>query len=503
MTTSFKLLKELVYRLSKTELLTLKQKLIGSKKNNFNLKSIRLLEIIIDNPDISERETVEKIYKDEINTAFLRLVTRMIEKIDEVYLNLNYDLFELYSERNYQFFNLKRKLLILQMRWLRGVPQNLEFHFEKIISQSKKYELYETLIEVLLIKQRYVGFRFGKKAFEKIETEIRHLEENRNAVQRARSTFNKVGTKINQSAYLDDYKEELSQSIIEIKKDYAITNSARVGYYFYFLESEWLYINGEYEAARDSLEKLLKLVLKKNSLYTKITHGDILLNLSNIDIHLKNFALAIENIRKAEKLYDAKSLNYDLAREIEFYAQFHSGKMNLAEEIIEEIYHSSRISDTPFQFSKRAFLFACLQTLKGEIEKSNDLLLDVKEIEKDKEGWNIAIRILTIINRIQAKDFESADLHVLNLEKFIKRRSKFRHVRKRDTAILRILLKLINENYDFKKVYNQRKRYFDLLESDDPEYRWKIKSTEMIVFHEWFRKKVDEQELSLRKRSIA
>ena len=56
--------------------------------------------------------------------------------------------------------------------------------------------------------------------------------------------------------------------------------------------------------------------------------------------------------------------------------------------------------------------------------------------------------------------------------------------------ILRILLKLINEGFDFEKVYNQRKKYFDLLESNDPEYVWKIKSPELIIFHEWFKKKL-------------
>jgi hypothetical protein len=98
-------------------------------------------------------------------------------------------------------------------------------------------------------------------------------------------------------------------------------------------------------------------------------------------------------------------------------------------------------------------------------------------------------RILTIVNRIEANDLESADLKVLSLEKFIKRILKFRHVRKRDVIILRILIKLINENFDFKKVYSQRKKYFDLLESQNPEYAWKIKSPELIIFHDWFKKR--------------
>ena len=151
------------------------------------------------------------------------------------------------------------------------------------------------------------------------------------------------------------------------------------------------------------------------------------------------------------------------------------------------------MTNTPFLFSKRAYLYAALKSYQGEIKKSNELLHDVKEIERDKEGWNLGNRVLTIINRIEENDFESADLKVLSLEKFIKRILKFRHVRKRDVIILRILIKLINESFDFEKVYLQRKKYFDLLESEDPEYAWKIKSPELIIFHDWFKKKLLEK----------
>ena len=153
----------------------------------------------------------------------------------------------------------------------------------------------------------------------------------------------------------------------------------------------------------------------------------------------------------------------------------------------------SRISKTPFLSSKRGSLFACLKTIGGDIKGSNELLLDVKEIEKDKEGWNIGKRVLKIINCIESNDLENADLKVLSLEKFIKRILKSRFVRKRDVLIIRILLKLINEGFNFEKVYKQRIKYFELLGGNDPEYAWKIKSPELIIFHEWFKRKVGKE----------
>jgi hypothetical protein len=168
----------------------------------------------------------------------------------------------------------------------------------------------------------------------------------------------------------------------------------------------------------------------------------------------------------------------------------YSHKFEEAEKLIEELYHASRTSKIPFLFSKRAYLLACMETLKQDFAKSKELLAEVKDIEKDKEGWNIGKRILTIINRIELMEFESVDLQVLNLQKHIKRTLKTRHVRKRDILILRILIKLINEQFNFEKVYKSRRRYFDLLESNDESYRWKIKSPELIIFHEWFKNKM-------------
>ncbi|MCX6275833.1 MAG: hypothetical protein NTV09_11570, partial [Bacteroidetes bacterium] len=68
--------------------------------------------------------------------------------------------------------------------------------------------------------------------------------------------------------------------------------------------------------------------------------------------------------------------------------------------------------------------------------------------------------------------------------------SKRYPIRKREKLIMRILLNLVNEGYDFERVYKNRKRYLDLLESDDPDYAWKIKSPELIIFTEWFKKKM-------------
>jgi hypothetical protein len=490
--TTLNTIKNLVSKLKREELKSLLKYLryyqdgSGDSKG----KGVQLIEAVINEPGCTQKEVQLSLYGKENYHAFNKLLNRTKDKIYEVLLfdqNLSK---HYYSERNRVVFEIRKKLLQSEVLYFRGMTDDLNSFQNKIISRAKEYEIYDSLIEALQAKQRYLGFRFGIKAQKVIEGDIVFFEECRVALQKARSAFNNIGVKINQSTTSDDYKEELKQLLDILQKDYMKTKSSRIRYYYLFLKTEWMHIQNDYRSAELTLQSLFELITDNVSLHNRILKADILMNLSNNEIYLGQFPLAIQNILEAKSLYDLDSVNYDMASEIEFNAYFYGGDFSKSEELIEKIYHSSRTAQTPFLFSKRAYLFACLKTIKGEIENSNELLNEVKEIQKDKEGWNLHIRILKIINRIELNDLESADLKVLSLEKFIKRILKFRHVRKRDILILRILLKLINEGFDFKKVYKQRRRYFDLLESEDPDYGWKIKSPELIVFHEWFKKKL-------------
>src|SRR5690349_2611790 len=116
MTNTFKLFKELLLNLTKHELASLK-KSIGTNQipgNKFN-RSIDLINLVLSNPNISKVLAEREIYNTNRNVAFEKLIDRAIERIDEEYILFNREATEFYSIRNYYYFYLKRKLLILQM----------------------------------------------------------------------------------------------------------------------------------------------------------------------------------------------------------------------------------------------------------------------------------------------------------------------------------------------------------------------------------------------------
>ena len=149
---------------------------------------------------------------------------------------------------------------------------------------------------------------------------------------------------------------------------------------------------------------------------------------------------------------------------------------------------------SPFLTSKRSFLLASILVLNKRNHEAHKVLQDTKEIEKDKEGWNLGLRILSIINQLETEKLDLVDLNIESLRKHIERTIKMKAVRKRDVIILKLLAKLSRQGFNFRQEWKKNQKYFDLLASNDPEYRWEMKSPEMIIFHRWFEAKVQGKE---------
>ena len=124
---------------------------------------------------------------------------------------------------------------------------------------------------------------------------------------------------------------------------------------------------------------------------------------------------------------------------------------------------------------------------QSEVSKK---LAETKEIEKDKDGWNIAVRILSIMHQIDNEDFDLADSRIESMRKHIERTMKEKGIRPRFIIILKTLRDLVNNGFEFEKIWKTRQNYFELLSNDDDEtHRWRILSPELIRFDVWFEAK--------------
>ncbi|MBK9542382.1 MAG: hypothetical protein IPO49_08695 [Bacteroidetes bacterium] len=481
-------LKNLIHKLKKEEVRSLYKFLdFNSERNDPNqLKSKQLVDLILDNKDYSTLDLQKTLYGVPNYAAFNKLVNRLYDKVLEVIIldiNLNRGY---YSERGRRVFELRKKMIQVDLLILKGLRENLNKELEKIIDQSKEYEIYDILIQALYSKQRFNLMVGRLPKTDVIKSEILHAENCWTSFNKSQSIFNDMVARINASAGWLDYKFELEEAIEFLKIKYEETNSPSIGFNYLFLATEKAQRNSDYILAGKLLEQVVLIIENNKSVYNDMRYGSALLNIANNMIHLLNFEEAKVYIEKAKIYFRDQPVNMAILEEIEFYINFYSSDLIQAKNIISKLANSPSSFNVSLLLSKWNYLFSCVLFSEHDYKGCLEKLENATEIEQDKEGWNFQKRILILLSRIEMQDLDSADLNLQSLDKFMKRSLKSKFVRPRFILIVRILRKLINENFDFKKVYESRKKYFELLQSDLPDYKWEIKSPELIIFHEWY-----------------
>ena len=482
---NFNSLINLINKLGEEEVKSLNKFLKYYNEKNNNNKSSRLLEIILNSKEYNLINIQKQLY-DKVNwQAYNKLIDRLKDKILEVLLFNSNISREEYPERIRVIFELKKKLILCDVLSFKGLRDDADLLCRKIIAKADKYELYDIVMNSLIIRQRFVNIRKKEKEVNNIQKGIQIAELKYKSLLNSQIVYNKILNIISNSPDSIIFINDLKSSIDQIELELKINNSDTVSYYLYFLKTELYQLEEKFEEASISLLKIENLLSKK-SVYSENRKGTTLLNISNNNIYLKKYKESIQFAEKAKKYFPNNVYNQALVDENLFYANFYLNNLDVSARIIKGLVNLPSANNILFSISKWNYFEAVIDFLNNKFQVSIFKLKSIVEIDKDKEGWNINKRLLIIMSRIELKEYESADLQVNSLEKFIKRSLQKRDISLRYIFILRILIKLINSNYNFKLVYENRKKYFQLIASDDINFKWRIKSPELIKFDNWF-----------------
>ena len=129
----------------------------------------------------------------------------------------------------------------------------------------------------------------------------------------------------------------------------------------------------------------------------------------------------------------------------------------------------------------------------GQYRNSYVFLQETGAIGKDKEGWNIGIRILTILLKVEMILLESAEAHLESMRKYIERTDRKHLLRERDLLIFQLLKSLERESFNFKLVWQVHSEAFKQLSTNAGDVAWAPNTPELVVFHQWFQAKVRNQ----------
>jgi hypothetical protein len=479
-------LKRILNHLTKEELKSLLKFLEYYADSGDSQKSVQLVKMLIDESDFTSTDIQNSLYGKKNYMAFNKLCNRIKNKIFEILLfdsNLSK---RYYSKRNQIVFELKKKLIQADILQLKGLRDDLLPIYNQIIQRSKKNELYDVLVQALYSKQRLIGIHGKNELVKVLKNEIEFSEKCWHAMNHSQSLYIAITNKISVSSNFKSYLEDLEAAISQLKEYFEVSGSSIIGYYFFTLKADQQQNIKNFGGAQKNLEEAKSILDINTAAYTENRYGSILINLANNNIYLHQFKESIKYGEESKGYFRSLPLTLQIVDEIIFYANFYLDNLFECEQILEKQRTVSSSQNTSLQISKFNFLEAYLLFKKEKFDKSISLLDEYKEIEQDKEGWNINRRILIILNRIELRDHDSVDLQIQNLERYLRRISKTKVVSERYIVILKILIKLVNEDFNFTKVYFSRKKYFALLSSGDDRFSWKIRSPELIPFEKWF-----------------
>lgn len=486
----FDLIKHLVKSLKVWEARTFEKFLnaFDDVKSEDSLKMLKAFRTLR-SEEMSEEELRNFISPNYSKEAFNKMMLRLRDRIYDT-LTLDSNLFkpEAYSEQYQKKLHVRKLTSVASIVHGRGnLPLAFEL-YERIIISCKEYEIYDELIETLFIVQQLKGISQGIEVYSNLSDQVEFYNNCRLELMKAKNYYYEISVKQNFAAVAEKEAEKLSCRINELKESVLRTGSSNIEYFLLYLQIHQAQEQEDYESAVNYNNALIHLIKTNKSVYTKRALGSAYLELFHNLLLIHQFRKAVVVAQESLLNFNAlNSINVFHLRELLFQCFLYLGDYERAEEQIELLLSNEfQKSFSQFDRSRVVFLKATIDFIQQKFAQVHLALQNCREIENDKEGWNFAIRFLSIFTDIERNLLDQADNKIESLRKFISR-SKV-PVAERFVIAYRILYQLSKNSFDFSKTQVLNRELFDQLET---KHKWKIKTAEIFPFEGWFQSKID------------
>lgn len=475
---------------STAEIYTLRNYLaaFAGEKNEEQLKSGKLFELIIKSKFLIKEADLRKEFSSDINPRYFdRILLNLKHKISEsLTLDINIERRNAYSESSKAKINIKKQLAQAFILRGRGLTAEVSEMYDQMIHKAKDFELYDDLVEILRNQKSAYTLINNLTAFNSLLKEIKHYEYCRDVTWSAKDYYYQLVLNVEYKSNNGKNFVLLVEAISHLEHEMLIIDSANVKFYLLYLKTHYFQESGLYEKAQLELEALIILLNTNKAVYTPSKLANAIMNLGENLLYQSKLKDCLDTCTGAEKLVKNDLFNYAILKEIEFNANFYLGNYDKSLNIINELLSDKRLTVDDFRRSKRYYMKACVCFMKGENKKVKNLLEMTNEIKTDKEGWNIGIRVLEIINQIEISSIsKSLPNKIDKLRKFSIRQNKISPISQRDLMIKNLLVESEKLNYDFELLYSKRKKDIEKLSGKKDANSWKFPSAEYVLFHEW------------------
>ena len=489
--------KDLVKAMDPMEIEIAKKHIIAydSTTTGESQKMFQIFSEVLKDNDLKYETAKANVSPSITETSFNRQLRRTLYRVQEsLIVDVNLKRKGLYNGIFRKRYEIRKKLMQASILLGKGLPSMAHRLFDNIIKASKSFELYDELIEALMLKQTIILMKNEKKKFKVLKEEIAFYNRCRDLNQETKNFYQ---TYIAEQFQLGNKKNKIDFLIkhIKITQEYFFeTNSANIKSQDLLLRMEYYYLLNDFNSEEKAGIELLELMAKSRAVYSKARIIYVCNSLANSMIANMRFKDSYDYIQKAIENSDIRNnLNYLIGLQIQITSLFYSEKYLEARLLTDEMYTIEVLRKYPFHKAFSIFQTALNHFAEKEYKDAYVLLSNLKEIEKDKEGWNVWIRIMRILCSIEMLRLNLIDYDVENFRRYIQRIDKLYEVRKRDKIILRVLRDLDKYDYDFQVVADKSAALIKQLHSTVDELKWDPKSPEMILFHDWFDAKLEKR----------
>ncbi|NNM16337.1 MAG: hypothetical protein HKO56_06745 [Bacteroidia bacterium] len=501
--TQFELVNQLISNSSSEATKSLKSmiKLNDDGDGSAKSKSELLVEHFLKyKTNADEKVVCKKIYgnhDDKSLKALGKLLMRLKDKIYEnLLLDKNLYRSDSFSELRIAKSELQKSILLCNVLDVISNKEEIEKICDKVIAKGKEYELYNELLSAFEIKYNIVSTNNDKQGLHEIDKEMSYYDRCRSSLFKAKKTYDELLIDLNLKTGSSN-PELLRQAVVELEHEYRFTQSANIMYYLHLYSIHYYQSLEEYDRSEEHCNQLIDLVKSNKAVYLHSRLGVTFLQLAKNNLLSYSFNDALSIVKKANDYCKTKPANLFRLKEIEFLANYYSGRVSEAKNLLTELGSLSE-GLTSIETAKCSFYNAAVSFLLEDTKTVNQHLNDITDIEKDKDGWNIGIRILNILNLLKSEKFELVESKIESLRKHIERSERVEEVSPRNRLIFQILLELGRSSYNYEEVYEVQEESFELLSSYTNQYKWSVKSPELIRFHDWFKAKAKNQAYELR-----
>jgi hypothetical protein len=180
----------------------------------------------------------------ESNAGALRVLkSRLFDKVKDALLSDNH--FEndlVFNYREQVVFTLKKKVLLIKSLYRtlnQGRIETINFLIVETIKLAEENEVYDVLVEALVIQKQLKGMRAGISEFENINNKIIFYDHCLKCVQNANDAYFRL---ILNQGFINSLKKiELKQhiydSIMQLEIDFKKTKSQEINYYLHIFRT--------------------------------------------------------------------------------------------------------------------------------------------------------------------------------------------------------------------------------------------------------------------------